>query len=408
MTDNLSVFDIALFDSTNPNLSHYTCGICYNIPKTPRIYSCCEKLTCRNCMIKSLEIANKCPFCKTRVSESQVKESKFCKTIINEFEKFCINKEKGCVEKAKLTKILFHELSECDYRLEECEYCDEEFEQIKLNDHKLVCDFRPKPCELCGKLQNYYHMKQHLEETCKEKEIECPKYCNTIIKRGNLETHYETCSKVQIQCELCTELIFREDWHLHLTELCDYIEIQCPHCQLIMIKGELNTHLSNECEKVILPCEYNCGINLKREEKIAHNEVCSTIPVKCSICFLMIPKNTIETHEGDLKLHLRQLNKQIKKNKLLSQVLNLSTLEWPPINSKILPYLKNMEYYVSTHDHILRVCDDVFELNSNNKNNKNITTTTINICGCCDKILRKSLEKKNSYITYGDSCTKFQ
>ena len=151
-----SSFDISLFDSTNPNLSHYTCGICYNIPRTPRIYSCCEKLTCRDCMSKSFQATNKCPFCKARISESLVKESKFCKTIINEFEKCCENKEKGCGEKAKLAKILFHEKSECVYRLIDCPFCEDEFEQINLDAHKLVCEYRPKPCVLCGEIQEYH------------------------------------------------------------------------------------------------------------------------------------------------------------------------------------------------------------------------------------------------------------
>ena len=212
MTEYSSCYDINLFDSSNPNLSHYTCGICYNIPRLPRIYSCCEKLTCRDCMIKSLQIANKCPFCKTRISESQIKESKFCKSIINEFEKSCINKEKGCEQKEKLTKILFHEKSECDYRLVDCPYCEDEFEKINIDAHKLVCDERPKPCVLCGILQDYHLMKKHLEEECREKEIQCPKSCTTIIKRGNLNTHYDTCQKVQIICNLCTESILRENW----------------------------------------------------------------------------------------------------------------------------------------------------------------------------------------------------
>ena len=72
----------------NPNLSHCTCGICYNIPHKPYMYGCCDKICCKECVEKSFKSSKKCPFCRKITKDNVAKESKYCKNIINELRIF--------------------------------------------------------------------------------------------------------------------------------------------------------------------------------------------------------------------------------------------------------------------------------------------------------------------------------
>ena len=388
-------YDISSFDKNNPNLSHCTCGICYNIPHKPYMYGCCDKICCKECVEKSFKSSKKCPFCRKITKDNVAKESKYCKNIINELSKYCDNKEKGCSFLDKLENTIYHENNECEFRHYPCDHCNIKFDFNKIDSHKQVCAKRPLPCKLCNNIIDFNLMKEHLEEECMEKEISCPHKCYMTFKRLFLDEHRDTCPKVKIICVMCTEFFFRENFDKHEKELCPYRQITCSHCEISLLDHELEEHEKKSCLKINLACEYKCGTMITRDLIKAHEETCLSFPIKCTLCSINYSRSDIEKHESDIKVHIKQINTKLKKNNFISQSLDISTLIWPPVNSKIIGYLKTQKYYVKNHIHGLRICNDVFTLPPN-----------IIKCNCCLNKVKKELDNKSKYISYGGRCTK--
>ena len=132
------------------------CPICHLIPHKPAKVGCCGYIFCLSCIETHYNEDKHCPLCR---SEEDFKWmiDKLQERKIMELKVLCVNHKQGCDWKGELKNAENHskkdpyEVSDgvrgCKYQLTTCKKCDEEIMYIKLNNHlKNTCKHRDKDC----------------------------------------------------------------------------------------------------------------------------------------------------------------------------------------------------------------------------------------------------------------------
>ena len=132
------------------------CPICHLIPRKPAKVGCCGNIFCLSCIETHYNEDKQCPLCR---SEEDFKWmiDKLQERKIMGLKVLCVNHKKGCDWKGELKNAENHskkdpyEVSDgvrgCKYQLTTCKKCDEEIMYIELNNHlKNTCKHRDKDC----------------------------------------------------------------------------------------------------------------------------------------------------------------------------------------------------------------------------------------------------------------------
>lgn len=160
-----------------------SCPICLDVVLDPKLAICCGHSFCATCIGNWEEKGKPCPLCNKQV---KVVDDKRLERILNGYEVYCPNKDKGCKWTGKLGQLEDH-----------------------LNRHNSIFDEVLKGCQFqevqCGTCQSYQcerqFMSHHISNECLSHEVECEyRYVGCEFKkpRRELRAHTKDCVNVHL------------------------------------------------------------------------------------------------------------------------------------------------------------------------------------------------------------------
>lgn len=213
------------------------CPICNEIPLNPISCEKCGKVMCKLCS----DNLNKCPFRCYPFNKKQI--NKALQNILNSFMFKCIFYNKGCVEKIKYENFLFH-INNCEYQLYKCIIPEIHFEGMKSEcfDYIINNFIKKNVCPFCQREINFIEFNEHLNKC--EDSMEICIECNKKIKNKDMKNHLnEECEKKIVQCPKCEIYLKRKELEN------EHSEKNCLEYQLINLKIKLN-EIGNENTKL--------------------------------------------------------------------------------------------------------------------------------------------------------------
>ena len=200
----------------------YKCICCYKVAREIHMIECCRKQACLSC-IKQYLNNQACPQCQEK-DFSIVSLKKDNEKIANLLVK-CAEKGKGCEWIGKLKELDDH-----------------------LHKEEDGCRFSPRECPKCQKPINRCEMANHLEESCPNRDYNCP-HC------GFQDTY---------------DFVTRA----HMPECSNY-PVSCPNpeCGVTCERNDIDYHLRERCEEQFIDCEYKhagCDVKYRRKNKDEH------------------------------------------------------------------------------------------------------------------------------------------
>ena len=226
----------------------YECGICFDLSASPRMIGGheCSKIYCSHCLSKQFQ--NKadgiCPICRLpgtsvpippiekMIGEISVKcprcnQEKQLVEIADHLARFCNIVCQGCDAKIEHHAFRAH-IGQCLKKRKTSslyEFSDEQYSRII---DQLIPYVESKPqaqtslvmeskdgassiCSGCKKKIAPQYIKKHTN-ICSDFKISC-KYCYTLVKRKDLDTHYNECKLFEFECRYdgCKMCFVRKD-----------------------------------------------------------------------------------------------------------------------------------------------------------------------------------------------------
>jgi hypothetical protein len=229
----------------------YNCSICYELFKSP--YSTkCGHTFCKECLIKSIQMNQKCPTCRNPTSKQTIFPNFWCKSQMEELYIICsICKWDGKYGQHLCPK----EKLFCPHR-----ECAENFPREEMSIHKESCLYRTEKC-VCGVSYVFARKKNHMSK-CPKKIVSCKNSlygCDNKIELGKLTFHLKKCKHVPMMCGFkdckVTVSILLLEKH---KEECEYRpdkEITCKNidCVVKCKRTDMDKH-RDECPNEIVDC----------------------------------------------------------------------------------------------------------------------------------------------------------
>ncbi|XP_066911274.1 TNF receptor-associated factor 6-like isoform X2 [Clytia hemisphaerica] len=211
------------FDPPPPDV--YECPICLLVLRMPMQTECGHRF-CKSCILKVIrEGRPNCPIDNERLSENQIFPDNFARREILSLSVRCRNfKQYGCKWHQELRAI---------------------------DRHMETCDYSFTPCtNKCGKDVQRVHLKDHLDNDCVRRVIEC-EYCNIKIVYSRVVEHNETCTNFPVVCpNNCGTKLIRQQLKQHMEADCPKLILNCPYqdagCEFQGSKVDVERHLLDD------------------------------------------------------------------------------------------------------------------------------------------------------------------
>ena len=156
----------------------FTCSICTCLAWDPVCCPKCDKIFCRQCLVKYGK-NKKCPFQCESYSFREITRNE--KNYLNKIKIKCTNV--GCSKYIPYSDYVNH-LEKCQLRKYHCknQSCKEEGYINDMINHSKNCPYRMVECSKCKQNIKFSEMKVHQQEYCPEIIIKC-KLCGCSMKR---------------------------------------------------------------------------------------------------------------------------------------------------------------------------------------------------------------------------------
>lgn len=200
----------------------YMCVCCHKVAREIHMIECCRNQACLSCIEQHLN-NQPCPHCQEKdfsIVSLKKDNEKIANLRVN-----CTEKGKGCEWIGKLKELDDH-----------------------LHKEEDGCEYSPRECPKCQKPVDRCQMINHLEETCPERDYNCPHcgYQNTydFVRRAHMP-----------ECSNCP--------------------IPCPNsgCGVTCERSLMDYHKREMCEEEHIDCEYKhagCDVKYRRKNKDEH------------------------------------------------------------------------------------------------------------------------------------------
>ncbi|XP_046860118.1 TNF receptor-associated factor 3-like [Xenia sp. Carnegie-2017] len=200
------------------------CSICKLPLRNPHQTSCGHRF-CESCIKNVIENGDqKCPEDGTVLTVEDIFPDRFCNREILDQHCYCRNKSLGCMWTGMFRAEKDHQ-KECLYVEQTCpnDGCELRLLRRDLEEHMAKdCKFKKIPCQYCGIRLSNELLNEHLETTCPNFPLDCPKMCGQKVLRCNMETHLlNDCPKAESSCPLFPDCNFqgsRSDLKKHMSE----------------------------------------------------------------------------------------------------------------------------------------------------------------------------------------------
>ena len=204
----------------------YACGICSKVLRNPHLTVCCGQHYCATCIDHWVgkERQGTCPHCReegfSHVADKSVRRK------VNALQVYCIHKDSGCKWTGELGNLEAHldYGTGCGYVEVVCSNkCGVPLKRKDLQTHLHdECPQRMYQCKHCGAEDKYETIVSEHYAECLAFPIQCPRGCNVVVKRSELEVHQRQCPMELVQCpyyeEGCDTPLLRKDLPDHLTQ----------------------------------------------------------------------------------------------------------------------------------------------------------------------------------------------
>ena len=318
-----------------PDIEHFECSICLNVPKVP--WQCKNGHGhCRTCIEARKQEGGNCPSCgvsletlvpNIAVAHSFADSMVYCSTNLNGTKANDGGRENvssssssrcssngariaSCTWQGKLKDADKHFL-ECDFANVNCDFegCDVVVVRSQLAEHRQMCDHRMLTCKWDGCLQQLKpaEMGQH-EHECPKRMVMCPNEgCAMHGAFDFLARHRKTCLYELCACpnadDGCTAHVSRGTMALHQLE-CPKRLTHCanPGCDLITAFDSM-AHHRQTCLYESCPCPFagvGCTAHIRRGEFVQHQLVCPKRLIACTNpgCDMFIAFDSMAQHRS--------------------------------------------------------------------------------------------------------------
>ena len=171
------------FVNEPPKEIEIRCPICLDVVLDPKLATDCGHSFCATCIGNWEEERKPCPLCNKQL---KLVDDKRLERILNGYEVYCPNKDKGCEWTGELGQLEDH-----------------------LNHHNPIFDKVLKGCQFqevqCGACQSYQcerrFMSHHISNECLNHEVECEYHyagCEFKKPRRELRAHIKECVDVHL------------------------------------------------------------------------------------------------------------------------------------------------------------------------------------------------------------------
>ncbi|KAF3923081.1 hypothetical protein ABW20_dc0105958 [Dactylellina cionopaga] len=222
---SLQSVDLRALDYLTSPSANLLCPICHSPLITP-VQTCCLHTFCSACISLSLERSLTCPVDRKPLNHDDVTPAPIMiANLVNDLVVLCPNREKGCVASCARWLVESHVREDCDYAMVKCD--------------KEGCD---------GMVE-----RKDADRECMHEEVEC-EFCETAVKKANLESHHRECPKLSSECPHCSESFPNPELSVHVADCpAEIIDCAASHfgCLYSSPRSGFAAHTSN-CHFVAL------------------------------------------------------------------------------------------------------------------------------------------------------------
>eukprot|EP00026_Physarum_polycephalum_P011697 Phypoly_transcript_11938.p1 GENE.Phypoly_transcript_11938~~Phypoly_transcript_11938.p1 ORF type:complete len:304 (-),score=32.51 Phypoly_transcript_11938:264-1133(-) len=213
----------------------FICSICLCIPSPDSAVeaTCCGNFFCLPCITRSRQQKEVCPDCNGCFRKNPLREprdfSKFAYKKLMSLGVFCSTKftedsqfSGECTWQGSWSD-LQHHLKNCEFVKVTCpnRECRVVLPRCVITDHLSTCVYRMVACGYCLEELVYHQLKNHQDEDCQYKSVDCPYGCGAgDMRRKELVQHYEVCPNFVVSCALqgCDAKMERRASAAHMQE----------------------------------------------------------------------------------------------------------------------------------------------------------------------------------------------
>lgn len=167
-----------------------TCSVCQKVLSQPKMVDCCGVRFCTSCLMDRGEYSYGRPLCPQCRQPFNSMPDKQLERTLNNFEVYCIHQKKGCWWTGNLGSLSEH------------------LNESPRSDWDLFdgCSYQSVKCTRCKSPCQRSLMRNHLEETCSQRDLDChfrSAGCNVRKPKPELEKH--TKEAVVVHLSLVTD-----------------------------------------------------------------------------------------------------------------------------------------------------------------------------------------------------------
>jgi len=241
----------------------FICPLCKGVLYEP-IQDSCEHVFCHSCYNQYKENNINCPISNKKFIDEKTTNLPLISSIINKLNVYCINKNKDCNWRGKLSELKSHINNDCPKEIVICIYegCNEKMSREDLQYHIIFCNWRTEECLQCHQLIAHILKEEH-DDICPKKIIKCEQ-CNMEIMRELLDAHKKNiCECTFVNCIFkdfgCNEYLMRkefknrliDDLPKHLDLICQFFKKEKENLdKIINEKEKKENELKEEIDKL--------------------------------------------------------------------------------------------------------------------------------------------------------------
>mmetsp|Transcript_19236 Transcript_19236/g.41595 ORF Transcript_19236/g.41595 Transcript_19236/m.41595 type:complete len:310 (+) Transcript_19236:377-1306(+) len=220
--------------------------------------------------------------------------------------------ERGCGQMVKASEMEHHYVETCTFRIVRCKNifrgCQMKAKQVDIAIHERnKCRFRQVPCRVgCGEKMFYKDLPEHESSECRLRVVRCERSeypnggCGEYMKWELLAHHLSHgCPFRLVKCRVGCGLRIR--WNERVEHEENVCKQKCSRgCGIVLgPRDRRQLHENFLCERRLVSCRHNCGIEgLEAIDRDQHeNHDCVRRPVSCPLsCGETIEFRDIDAH----------------------------------------------------------------------------------------------------------------